>query len=287
MNAGTRVWMLAGLAAVATAPLSAQEAKPADAAPALLQIYREEVKPGKDAAHEANEAGWPAAAAKAGLTSHYIAMTSVTGPSEAWFVTPYASWAEWEKTIKAGEASPGYTAETQKLWAQDGELLSRSSVIVASHRPAMSYRTSSNMVPKRYMQLQLIRVKPGRTREFVDGWRAIAAAHEKAKMEESWGFYQVTSGMPDGTYLYFQSMTSMADIDKLGPMHGADAYRDAVGEGGRARQREMQQEAIDWSQNMLFAFNPKMSYVPKAWADADPFWAPKPAAVAKKGEKKN
>ncbi|MGE0455194.1 MAG: hypothetical protein AB7O37_16185 [Vicinamibacteria bacterium] len=286
MNAGTRVWMLAGLAVVATASLSAQEAKPADAAPALLQIYREEVKPGKDAAHEANEAGWPAAAAKAGLTSHYIAMTSVTGPSEAWFVTPYASWGEWEKTIKAGEASPGYTAETQKLWAQDGELLSRSSVIVASYRPGMSYRTSSNMAPKRYMQLQLIRVKPGRAGEFVDGWREVVAAHEKAKMDESWGFYQVISGMPDGTFLYFQSVTSLADIDKAGPMHGADAYRNAVGESGRARQREMQQEAVDWSQNMLFAFNPKMSYAPKAWADADAFWAPKPAAPAKKGEKK-
>jgi hypothetical protein len=96
-------------------------------------------------------------------------------------------------------------------------------------------------------------------------------------------FYQVVSGMPDGTYLFLQALKSLADIDKVGQMHEADAYRNAVGEDGRARMREATQAAVEWSQDLLFAFNPKMSHVPQSWADADPaFWAPKPAAPAKK-----
>jgi hypothetical protein len=136
------------------------------------------------------------------------------------------------------------------------------------------------------MQVQLIRVKPGRGREFADNWREVVAAHEKAKMEESWAFYQVASGMPDGTYLYLQAHTSLAEVDQTAKTHGAAAYRDAVGEAGRARAREATQLAVEFSQTLYFAFNPKMSTVPKAWMDADPFWAPKPAVAAKPAEKK-
>jgi hypothetical protein len=60
-----------------------------------------------------------------------------------------------------------------------------------------------------------------------------------------------------------------------------------MGEGGRARAQEATQAALEWSQDMILAFNPKMSYVPKSWVEADPsFWAPKPAAAKKPGEKK-
>ena len=286
MKLVTRVSFLAGLAVGAVSPALAQAPPAADAPPAILQIFREEVKPGKDAAHEANEAGWPAAHAKAKWTNNYVAMTSITGPVEAWFLTGFGSWEEWEKSIKAGDANEVLSAETRKLWAQDGELLSRASGIAANYRPAMSYRAGSSLARFRYMSVQLIRVKPGRGREFVDNWREQVAAHEKANLEEGWAFYQVASGLQDGTYIYFQPRTSLADLDKAGPMHNAPAYRDAVGEAGRARTREVSQVAVEWSQTLLFGFGPKMSYVPKAWADTDPFWAPKPVVGAKPPEKK-
>ena len=64
-------------------------------------------------------------------------------------------------------------------------------------------------------------------------------------MDEHWRVYQVQAGMPDGTFLFFFAMPDMATFDRSGPMHGADAYRNAVGETGRARLREMQVEAVD------------------------------------------
>jgi hypothetical protein len=63
----------------------------------VLQIIREEVKPGKAAAHEKVEAGWPRAFAKAKWPTHYLAIQSMSGPTEAWFLVGYPSLAAWEK----------------------------------------------------------------------------------------------------------------------------------------------------------------------------------------------
>ena len=63
------------------------------------------------------------------------------------------------------------------------------------------------------------------------------------------------------------------------------AYRDALGESGRARRREMQVGAIESTQTMVFRFEPNMSILGKDWIDGDPaFWTPKPppAPPAKK-----
>ncbi len=286
MKLVTRVSLLAGLAVGAASPTLAQVPQAADAPPAILRISREEVRAGKDAAHEANETNWAVAYAKAKMQNGWLGMTAMTGPSEAWFLTGYASWDEMEKANKAEEANEAWSAENKKFWALDSDVLSRTSTSIGSYRPAMSYRAGSSLARFRYMSVQLIRVKPGRGREFVDNWREQVAAHEKAGLEEGWAFYQVVSGLQDGTYIYFQPRTSLAELDKAGPMHNAPAYRDAVGEAGRAQAREMSQISIEWSQTLLFALSPKLTIAPKAWIDADPFWAPKPVVAAKPAEKK-
>ena len=286
MNLGTRVVLLAGLTVAPAGPALAQGNQAADAPPAFLRTGREEVKPGKWGAHEVIETNWNAAYAKANLPVSILGMTSMSGPGEAWWLQGFRSWEDMEALNKAAGANETWSAEEQKFAAQDGELLSRASGIILSYRPAMSYRAGSSLATKRYMQVQVVRVKPGRGREFFDNWRELVAAHEKAKMEESWAFYQVVSGMPDGTYMYLQAHASLADLDRSGQLHGADAYRNAVGEAGRARTREMTQLAVESSQTLHFRFNPKFSTVPKAWVDADPFWAPKPPPPAKPAEKK-
>lgn len=286
MKLAVRLFVLGALAATGAFPASAQT--PADdSVPAFLQIYREEVKPGRGAAHQASEAAWAAAYAKHNMTFGWLGTTSMTGPSEAWFFTGVASWEEIEKNLKAQQANEALSAEVEKISAQDGESINRSSGIIARFRANMSYQPRVNLAAMRYFRLQLVRVKPGYGRELSDNWEEIAKAHEKAKMDEHWAFYQVVSGMPDGTYMFLQAFKSLADVDKAGPMHEAAAYRDAVGEGGRARGLDVTRAAVEWSQDLALAFNPKMSYVPKAWMDADPaFWAPKPAVAKKPGEKK-
>jgi hypothetical protein len=85
-------------------PAATQGQEPPDP-PNLLVIYREEVRPGKGAAHSANEAAWAAAFAKGQAAMQWLGMTSVSGPSEAWFLSGYDSYAAYEQDQDAIEAN--------------------------------------------------------------------------------------------------------------------------------------------------------------------------------------
>jgi hypothetical protein len=248
-------------------------------------IYREEVRPGKGPAHAANEAAWATAFAKGQAPIRWLGMTSVAGPTEAWFLSGYPSWEAFERTEAEMDANVGFTADEDRFSANESDLLSRTSAIVASYRPELSYQSNVNLPQMRYMEVEIFRVKPGHGGEFSETWEAIVAAHGKAKVDEHWAVYQVTAGMPSGTFMFFYPLKSLAEIDKAGPMHAAAAYRDAVGESGRARQREMNVNAVESSQRLVFQLSPKMSILDKEWIDGDPsFWTPKPppAPPAKK-----
>jgi hypothetical protein len=275
------------------APVAAQAMsaprEPADPS-TLLVIYREEVRPGKGAAHLANEQAWAAAFTKGQAPAHWLGMTTVAGPNEAWFFSAHDSYAAFQKTEDAMEASAALTAEQDKFSAQDGELLNRTSTIIARYRPALSYQPKIAIPQMRYMQVDIVQVRPGHTGDFTEAWRAIVAAHEKAKMNEHWAVYAVESGMPAGTFLFLYPHKSLDHLDGVQGMHAANEYRDAVGESGRARQNQLTRDGVSMQQTLLFAFRPRMSLLSKEFIDQDPaFWAskPPPAAMAKKpGDKK-
>ncbi len=259
------------------APALAQEGSP----PKVIQIYREEVKPGKGAAHEKVEMGWPRAFAKAHSTTHYLAMTSVSGPTEAWFISGFDSLAAWEKDTQNNDSNPALSAELQQLSAQDGELLSNVRSVVANYRADMSYRANGiNIGEMRYFYITTMRVRPGSS--YSDINKILLAAHEKANLSERWAVFQVAYGMPSGTFLIIQPLKSLAEVDAFPQMHG-ETYQAAIGEDGAKKLRELTNAAVISVETNIFAFNPKMSYPSKETVAVDPaFWAPKPKAPAAK-----
>jgi hypothetical protein len=179
------------------------------------------------------------------------------------------------------------TADGDRFSAQEGDLLSRTSTILAGYRPALSYQADVRLPDMRYMQVDVVRVRAGHDQEFRAAWRQIAEAHTKAKMDEHWAVYEVDAGAADLTFYFFYPRKSLAEMDKAGPMHGADAYRNAVGENGRQQQREMTQRSIESSMTYVFKLQPQMSLLSKEWIEADPgFWTPKPPAPPAKPAKK-
>jgi hypothetical protein len=247
--------------------------------PPLLQIEREELRPGKGAAHAINEAAWAAAYAKAQSPVYWLGMTTVSGPSEAWFLTRQESYAAFEKDEASTDTNPALLAERDRISAIDGDLLSRTSTIIASYRPALSYQPVIKLANMRYMTVNLMRVKAGHVANFTDGWKMIVDAHKKAGMDEHWAVYQVESGMPDTTFLFLYARKSLAELDASGAMHTAAGYRDAVGDGGRRQMEQAYQDGIEMTQTMHFRLRPGMSTLPKDWAEADAYWA-RPAAPA-------
>ena len=267
--------VLCGLAVTSAA--QAQMAAP-EPPPKVLQIFRETVKPGHSAAHAKVEAGWPAAFTKARWPSNFFAMTSMSGPNEAWFISGWDSYAAFEKDSQDAEKNTAFDAETSRLNAIDGEHLTNTVGMFATYREDLSYRAGVNIAQMRYFLLTTFRVKPGRGAEFAAARKMVQAAHEKLNMDEHWAMFQVTSGAPAGTYLLFLPIKSMAEMDAAQEMHGK-AYDASMGEENQKKLSDLTNASVDSSTSVILRFSPKMSYPPKEWVAADAFWAP-PAAKA-------
>jgi hypothetical protein len=255
--------------------------------PKVLQIAREQVKPGKNALHEKVEAGWARVYANADWRTHWLGVTSLTGPNEAWFLIGFDSFAAWEKDNHDMQKTPALKAQSEQLYQKDGELLSGTDTIAAVYNEELSYRPNVKIGEMRYFAIVTLHVRPGHDNDFAEARKLSKAAHEKANMDEHWALYQVISGAPSGTWLIFAPLKSLTEADAYPSLHGK-GYKDALGEEGQKRMRELESAAILTSETNFFAFKPKMSYVTKETAAADPaFWTPKAesprASIQKKG----
>jgi hypothetical protein len=278
----TLIGALATLVFAGAFPLMAQDngARPA---PKILQIYRESVKPGHNAAHERTEVGWPKAFKAGKSSSAYLAMTTMTGPSEAWFMSGYPSYEAWENQRKADDANTMMSAELDRLSTADGEHLDKANSITAMFREDLSMRPALNIGDYRYMSVSIVRLRPGTVSKFVEMRKAIKAAHEKTGMKDYYSVFAVQSGMPGPTFLIFAPMKSLKEIDEAGPLHNAAAYKEAMGgDEGDKKMTEMAAASIINGENILFAFSPKMSVPPPEYSmggNAE-YWAPKAVMAA-------
>ena len=257
------------------------QAPPPPGPPKVLQIFREEVKPGKAPAHQKWETGWPKAFAKANWPTNYLAITSVTGPGEAWFLTGYDSFVAWEKDRQNLDKNAALKAEDDRLTQGDGEFLSGHRSIVAVLREDLSSKAKVTLPKMRYFQVATFRVRPGHDSDFVDAAKIVLAAYEKANVERAWATYQISSGMLGPTYMVFLPMKSLEEIDSA--LARGKAIQDAEGEEGQKKLQKFASDGYLSVESNIYAFEPKMSYPAKEFAGADPeFWNPKPAPAAKK-----
>src|SRR5215212_140583 len=116
MNTPALVKVLVGGFALCAAHLAiGQTAGLPASQPKLLTIVREHVKVGHAADHAKHEAGWPAAFEKAKSPTYYLAMTSMSGPPEAWYVVPYESHAAMSDAMKREDKDEVLSAELGRL----------------------------------------------------------------------------------------------------------------------------------------------------------------------------
>jgi len=256
---------------LAVLPLGAQQAS---APPAVLHIFREDIKEGKEAAHEKTESAFMQAAAKANYPFHILGLAAMTGTSQAWFLVEHASFA----TIPEAEDALD-KPEFAGLDAADAQLRSGSLSMIARYRPDLSYATDKINLPKmRFFSVETVRVRPGQWDQYAELVKMLIAAQEKISDTQPVVTYQVMSGAPSGTYLVLEPTESLKSMDQ-GPQR-LQAIFQAMGESGVKRYGKAVSEAIASEESILFAVNGQMSYVPQEWLTADPnFWTPKPVTT--------
>jgi hypothetical protein len=247
--------------------------------PKFLHIFREQVKMGRAAEHSKWESGWPAAYEKVKSPTSYLGLVSVTGPSEAWYLIPFASQAAFGEmtTREAGDAT--LSAELDRLSRGDAEFVSDANALQAVARPDLSHGAFPDLSMMRFWEITTFRVKPGHDDDFAAAAKAWASASARSAPGASWRTYEVVAGAPGGTFLVFSSYGSFADFDKaMG--EGESTWKGLTFEERSALQKYSADAALTTVTNR-FRLDPAMSYVPMEARQKDPaFWMPKPAAKA-------
>lgn len=246
--------------------------------PAVIQIAREWLKPGKAGMmHDKSEAAFVAAMNKGKLQGHYIALNSMTGKARALFLTRYPSFEAWENDNKLVDKNPSLSAELDRASVADGEMLEGIDSAVMGYREELSFHPRPDFSHARYYELTAFHVRLGHEKQ----WREVTKAYkdilEKSGMTVHWGMYEIMYGGEANTFIALTHRDSLTEIDK-GIAEGKKFVEAAGGEEAADKLSEQFGEAVDSVRTELFSINPRQSYVDEATIKTDPdFWKPKAA----------
>jgi len=247
--------------------------------PPVLVIQREFLKPGKaGAVHEKSESQFVQAFTAAKWPTYYLAMTSLSGRPRALFIMGYPTFEAWEKDSHALAKNATLSAAVDRSLVADGELQTEFEQSVYTYNAESSVHAGS-VVHARYFNIIQFKIKPGHNAEWMelvkmyhDGFAKIPNAN--------WAMYENQFGQDNGgLYLFFTKMTSLSEEDQRNG--DFKKFFEMMGEKGMKKIEELSASCVEWSQDNLFVFSPKMSYPDPEWIKADPFWKAKAAAPAK------
>jgi hypothetical protein len=241
--------------------------------PKVLTIIREHVKVGRAAEHSKYEAGYPAAMEKAKSPDYYIALTSLTGPNEAWYLLPQKSFKSLAESMKRDEKDLLLTAETDRLDAGDVANVNMVETIRATARTDLSVGSFPDLNKVRFYEITIFSVRPGREAQFDEISKAYGTAIKRVASNASFRMYEVIAGMPQPTYIGFSSMEDYGEMDQR-MKEDEETFKQATKEEMAAFKNWG--EVIAKVESNHFRLDPVQSYVPKSTREKDPeFWMPK------------
>lgn len=268
--------------------------------PPVLLITREDIKPGKMDAHEAEAMASVRVMAKTNssitnkdLRNYRIAMSPLAGnENEVTYVVAYSSFANIEDRDKEVEKFSTGTLKADYAALTDKELHASQTKLVAVYRPELSYGVGNmDIAQARYMAMTTTRIKPGHEDEYWNGVQKYtnpARDQTPLKTNATYAVYQVTGGAPGSTYIIFRPLKSMADLDTA----SARMVRPKMTDEAKTQSDAIADRAIVITTTLYYAFNPRISLVSPEFAARDKgavaFWItnPAPATTASAGGSK-
>lgn len=290
MNKFSSILLGLSLAAAGSLPFAAQaQSMTSASAPKYLQVNVEYTKPGKGGlAHDKTESAWVQTMAKAKFPIHYTAFNSITGQPRVIYLSSFDSMDEVQKANKTLEA-PAIAAEYERVSAADGELLASQKSLIFESVPELSFHSRAPGPQNRFLQAQILQIRPGHGPEFEELVKMVTAAYEKVGSSAHWGAYRLRFGDQIGSYVLLTSANSMADFDQI--FGETPKYMASLSDGDKKKMNELRAASIESGHYELYSVNPAQSYVTDDYIKADPtFWKPKhamaPAAQPAAAEKK-
>jgi hypothetical protein len=210
-------------------------AQPA-APPKILLLVRQQFKSGKSGAHERLERATAAEYNRLEVPIYWMELQAFTGPSEALLLDLFDTFEAVEKAGAALGPLDEAHPELARLQAGIDDSLSSQTNILAVRREAPGV-DNINLAQARFLRMLVVRTGPGGTPPVLENPASPTVV------------YQVNSGMPGPVFIVFQSMTAFTDIP---PVH--------ISSGSIV-------------EDSVYAVEPEMSHVSRAFAEKDQsFW---------------
>lgn len=239
--------------------------------PALLQIYRDPVKPSRMAEYSRIESEAALACARASAWP-YLAAQTMTGPQEVWFISGFDSYEAMEHSAEPVARNAALNAELSRLLEAKANLVEQTRAVFAHYRDDLSGNGPLIQPRTRFFTVTIVTVHPGHERDFEEIHRALRAARQRTGTADNRVVYQIASGMPRNTYLIFSTHRSLQNAGAaLDP--AVDEYAVDVDDSTRNRLDEYTRVSVQSSETWLFSVSPAMSNPAGEWIADDPqFW---------------
>jgi hypothetical protein len=182
--------------------------------PSTLLLYRADLLPGKEAAYEQTEAEIVRGFASAKIPMYWSALQSVTGSPHVLYFDGFDNFADIERAVadlaQGLDAHPEIATLQQKL----ADMVSAARTVLAFRRDDLGYRLNKiDLAKSNFVRVSIFQFRAGYEEEFADAVRARARMYETNDIDTPWMIYQVHSGFSLPTYIEFQPMNSLSEID--------------------------------------------------------------------------
>src|SRR5262249_50325690 len=123
---------------------------------------------------------WVKAAEQSKAAWYYLALTSLTGANEVWYIGHFDSYTAEGEVMKHDDKDPQITAVNDRFAQADAEYVSSLRNIEAIARPDLSYGTFPDLSKARFYEIMTISVKPGFQTQVEEAAKAYGAAAKRA-----------------------------------------------------------------------------------------------------------
>ena len=209
--------LLSSAALAGSSPVAAQNVTPTPetgVTPSTLLLYRADLLSGKETAYEQTESQIVRAYADAKIPIYWTALEAVTGSPHVLYFNGFDNFADIEKS--GTDLAQGLDAhpEIGGLQQQLADLVGQTRTALAFRRDDLGYRLNKiDLAKANYVRVSIFQFRAGYEEEFAEAVRTRARMYETNDIDTPWMIYQVHSGYSMPTYIEFQPMNSLSEID--------------------------------------------------------------------------
>jgi hypothetical protein len=213
----SRLGLLGCIVLAGCMPAAAQNITPTPetgVTPSTLLLYRADLLPGKETAYEQIEGDIVRSYASAKIPVYWSALQSVTGSPHVLYFDGFDTFADIERSgADLAQGLDGHP-EIATLQQQLADLVSATRTVLAFRRDDLGYRLNKiDLAKSNFVRVSIFQFRAGYEEEFADAVRTRARMYETNDIDTPWMIYQAHSGFSLPTYIEFQPMNSLSEID--------------------------------------------------------------------------